>query len=43
MVTGKDGLLETMASGSVIAISSTCAPEMAENPPDWTGTGTDLS
>ncbi len=31
VVTGKDGLLDAMASGSVIAVSSTCAPETVEN------------
>lgn len=30
VTTGTDGLLETMGSGSVIAISSTCAPETVE-------------
>ena len=73
VMTGPKGLLETMKKGSIIAISSTCAPETVEkldalaradvgvpligavrelvkegrkikqtNPPDWTGTGTDL-
>lgn len=30
VVTGKDGLLETMQAGSIIAVSSTCSPETVE-------------